>query len=417
MLIARWLVACGLLATAPLSAQVTPSPAAKETSGRDIVVTGSRTLDYKRHVDECLATHCSPDRDIAATLALAQAQFEAGTYDAARASLLAARRRNARFAKQYPVAVANLHHANSVMAAHLGLADSELSSALDTISAMKAGMAEDDPRVFLERIELGDAYARAGRFIGSEKQYAGIARRAHKLGLIEIEGLALLRVATLKTRLAEQNHTVFGFAARRAIDALIARREPALQPYQVAGRQLSFLLAAQTTPGPELDRLIERYPRQPAGAPALLLYAPAVALTASSRGSGNRFAPNSNPAAMFNTEMPPVAMGSYVGQWIDVAFAIGTDGRISDAHISRHGDHVALKGGWAEQVVRSVSVRRYAPQVQPSYGRERYTFTANMVAVTGSRLMARDPTPRLVRADLGPETTASMTAPNLKPAS
>ncbi|MBD8641806.1 hypothetical protein IFT71_20300 [Sphingomonas sp. CFBP 13733] len=231
------------------------------------------------------------------------------------------------------------------MAAHLGLADSELSSALDTISAMKAGMAEDDPRVFLERIELGDAYARAGRFIGSEKQYAGIARRAHKLGLIEIEGLALLRVATLKTRLAEQNYTVFGFAARRAIDALIARREPALQPYQVAGRQLSFLLAAQTTPGPELDRLIERYPRQPAGAPALLLYAPAVALTASSRGSGNRFAPNSNPAAMFNTEMPPVAMGSYVGQWIDVAFAIGTDGRISDAHISRHGDHVALKGG------------------------------------------------------------------------
>jgi len=417
MLIARWLVAGGLLTTAPLPAQVTTPPAAKEAPDRDIVVTGSRIPDYESHLAACLAERCAPDKDIAATLALAQAQFEAGTYRAARASLLAAKRRNARFAKQYPVAVANLHHANSVMAGHLGLADSEWSSALDTVSAMKRGMAEDDPRVFLELIELGDAYARAGRFKGSEMQYAGIARRAHKLGLNEIEGLALLRVATLKTRLAEQNHAMFAPSARRAINALIARREPALQPYQVAARQLNFLLAAQTTPGPELDRLIEQYPRQPAGAPALLLYAPAVALTASSQGSNNRFNPSRSEVAMANTGMPPVAMGSYVGQWIDVAFAIDTDGRISEVHISRHGDHVALKGGWAEQVVRSVSVRRYAPQVQPSYGRERYTFTANMVAVTGSRLMARDSTPRLVRADLGPETTASMTASNLKPAS
>lgn len=418
MLIARWLVAGSLLATAPLPAQITPPPpSALAMPGRDIVVIGSRIPDFEKQLEACLAEHCAPDKDIAATLALAQAQFEAGTYDAARASLLAARRRNARFAKQYPVAVANLHHANSVMAGHLGLADSEWSSALDTVSAIKAGMAEDDPRVFLELIELGDAFARAGRFKGSEMRYAGIARRAHKLGLVEIEGLALLRVATLNTRLAEQNHAMFASSARRAIDALIARREPALQPYQVAARQLSFLLAAQTTPGPELDRLVARYPRQPAGAPALLLYAPAIALTASFQGSSNRYDPSPGAVAIFNAGMPPVAMGSYVGQWIDVAYTIGTDGRISEAHISRHGDHVALKGDWAEQVVRAISVRRYAPQVQPSYGCERYTFTANMVAVTGSRLMARDPTPRLVRADLDPETSASPTASNLKPAS
>lgn len=418
MLIVRWLVAGSLLATAPLLGQVTPpAPSATAAPGRDIVVIGSRIPDYQRHLDACLAEHCAPDKDIAATLALAQAQFEAGTYDAARASLLASRRRNARFAKQYPVAVANLHHANSVMAGHLGLADSEWSSALDTVSAIKAGMSEDDPRVLLERIELGDAYARAGRFKGSEMQYAGIAQRAHKLGLVEIEGLALLRVATLNTRLAEQNHAMFASSARRSIDALIARREPALQPYQEAARQLSFLLAAQTIPGPELDRLVAQYPRQPAGAPARLLYAPAIALIASPQGSSNRFDSSPGAVAMSNAGMPPMGMDSYVGQWIDVAFTIGTDGRISEAHISRYGDHVALKGGWAERVVRAISVRRYAPQVQPSYGRERYTFTANMVAVTGSRLMARDPTPRLVRADLGPETTALSTASNLKPAS
>lgn len=417
MLSARWLVAGILLATAPLPAQVSPLPSsAQPAPGRDIVVIGNRIPDYQRRLNACLAEHCAPDRDIAATLELAQAQFEAGTYDAARASLLAARRRNARFAKQYPVAVANLHHANSVMAGHLGLADSEWSSALDTVSAIKAGMAEDDPRVFLELIELGDAFARAGRFKGSEMQYAGVARRAQKLGLVEIEGLALLRVATLNTRLAEQNHAMFASSARRAIKALIARREPALQPYQVAARQLSFLLAAQTKPGLELDQLIAQYPRQPAGAPALLLYAPAIALTASSQGSSNRFDPSPGTVAIFNSGMPPMAMGSYVGQWIDVAYTVGTDGRVSNAHISRHGDHVAWKGDWAEQVVRSVSVRRYALQEQPSYGRERYTFTANMVAVTGSRLTARDTAPRLIRADLGSETAASPTASSLKPA-
>jgi len=417
MLRARWLVAGSLFATAPVPAQVSPPPPSEQPApGRDIIVIGSRIPDFQRHLDTCLAEHCAPDKDIAATLALAQAQFEAGTYDAARSSLLAARRRNARFAKQYPVAVANLHHANSVMAGHLGLADSEWSSALDTVSAIKAGMAEDDPRVFLELIELGDAFARAGRFKGSEMRYAGIARRAHKLGLVEIEGLALLRVATLNTRLAEQNHAMFASSARRAIDALIARREPALQPYQVAARQLSFLLAAQTTPGPELDRLIARYPRQPAGAPARLLYAPAVALTASVQGSSNRSDPSLGAGAMSSAGMPLVGIGSYVGQWIDVAFTIGTNGRISEAHISRHGDHTKVEGGWAEQVVRAVSVRRYATQAQPSYGRERYTFTANLIAVTGSRLLARDPTPRLVRADLGPETAAS-TASNLKPVS
>ncbi len=416
MLIARWLAASSLLA-APLPAQVTPSPAVKAASDREIVVTGSRIPDYERQLATCLAEHCAPDKDIAATLALAQAQFEAGAYRAARASLLLAKRRNTRFANRYPVAVANLHHANSLIAGHLGLADSEWSSALDTVSAIKAGMAENDPRVFLELIELGDAFARAGRFKGSEMRYAGIARRAHKLGLIEIEGLALLRVATLNTRLAEQNHAMFALSARRAIDALIVRREPAFQPYQAAARQLSFLLAAQTTPGPELDRLIAKYPRQPSGAPAQLLYAPAIALTASPQRSSNLFDSGPGTVGMFSAAMPPMGMESYVGQWIDVAFTIGTDGRVSEAHISRHGDHVVLKGGWAEQVVRSVSVRRYALQEQPSYGRERYTFTANMVAVTGSRLMARDPTPRLVRADLDPEATASTTASKLEPAS
>jgi hypothetical protein len=418
MVIGRWLVAGSVLAAAPLPGQGTPPPPSAEAApARDIVVVGSRIPDFEKVLDACLAEHCAPDKDIAATLALAQAQFEAGTYDAARASLLAARRRNARFAKQYPVAVANLHHANGVIAGHLGLADAEWSSALDTVSAIKAGTAEDDPRVFLERIELGDAYARAGRFKGSEMQYAGIARRAHKLGLVEIEGLALLRIATLNTRLAEQNHAMFASSARQAIDALLARREPALQPYQVAAGQLSFLLAAQTTPGPELDRLVAQYPRQPAGAPARMLYAPAIALTASPQGVRNGFGSNTGAIGLFNAGMPATGMDSYVGQWIDVAFTIGADGRISDAHISRSGDRVALKKGWAEQVVRAISVRRYAPQAQPSYGRERYTFTANLVAVTGSRLQARDPTPRLVRADLGPETTASPTASDLAPAS
>jgi hypothetical protein len=404
MVATRWSIFGVLLAATPLTAQTTPPPAVPDTAatGRDIVVVGSRAPDLRKRLDTCIAAGCRPDKDIAITLDLAQAQFEAGHYEDAQAALLAARHRTARFAKDYPVAVANLFHATSMISAHLGDPEPEWSNALNTISAMKAGMSETDPRVFIERIQLGDAYARAGRFDEASVQYREVAGRAHKLGMIETEGLARVRYATLKTRLAEQVYAHYAPVARRAIDAILERREPEMQPMVESARQLKIQLAAMTATDAELDQLIARYPTQAAGAPAVLLYAPPVLMTPTGQRRPNGTAADSY--TLFKLNPTTVFLEHLDYLWIDVVYTIGTDGRVRDAHVAGQGEQVAGTGDWPDKIVEAIDARRYATQAMPSKGRERYTFTSNLTIKTGTRIPGRSGIPRLLRVDLDPRT-------------
>lgn len=401
MTTAVWFVSVLGLIAAPAAAQRAEPPPASAT-GRDIVVVGNRIPDYKKLLAACLARGCRADEDIAISLDLAQAQFEAGDYQDARTALLAARHRNARFAQTYPVAVANLHHANSQLAAHLGLVDSEWSSALDTISAMKAGTSDTDPRVFLERIELGDTYAAAGRLDESQVQYRGVARRAHKLRLREIEALALVRIAALNIKLSEVWYRSYASIARDAIRDVLRMRDPTLAPYRAQAQAQQIQLAIITARGKDLDPLIAAYPVVPAGEPAVLLYAPPVSI-----GPTGNAVPPPDPHGDSQQLQPslqiPVSMSNFDRRWIDVVFTVDPDGRVRDARVARHGERVETEGNWAEVIVSAVAQRRYARQAEPTRARERFTFTSNWRSVTGTRLPKRDPNPRLVRALLDPD--------------
>ena len=397
MTTALWFVSALGLVAAPAQVAEPPSP-----SGRDIVVVGNRVPDYKKLLATCLARGCSPDKDIAITLDLAQAQFEAGDYQEARTALLASRRRNARFARTYPVAVANLHHANSQLAAHLGLVDSEWASALDTISAMKAGTSDTDPRVFLERIELGDTYAAAGKFDESQVQYRGVARRAHKLGLDEIEALALVRIAALNTKLSEVYYESYARIAQSAIHDVLGMRDPKLAPYLTQARTQQTQLAIIKARGKDLDAVIAAHPLVPAGEPAVLLYAPPVSIGP----TGNAVPPpdsHGDSQQLQPSLQIPVSMSNFDRRWIDVVFTGDPDGRVRDARVDRHGERVETGGNWAEVIVRAVGQRRYARQAEATRARERFTFTSNWRSVTGTRRPQRDPNPRLVRALLDPD--------------
>ncbi|WP_010164679.1 hypothetical protein [Sphingomonas sp. PAMC 26617] len=395
-----WVSVLGVIA-APAAAQAVPQQPAPPTD-RDIVVVGNRIPDYKRLLAACLAQGCRPDRDIAITLDLAQAQFEAGDYQDARTALLAARHRNARFAQRYPVAVANLHHANSQMAAHLGLVDSEWSSALDTISAMKAGTSDTDPRVFLERVELGDTYAADGRLEESQVQYRAVARRAHKLGLREIEALALLRIAALNIRLAEVHYESYARIASTAIRDVLRMHDPKLAPFVAQARTQQTQLALLKARGGDVDRLIAAHPMIPAGEPAVLLYAPSVSIGATGNAAPRPDAQGDSQALQPSLQIP-VAMSNFDRRWIDVVFTVDPDGRVRDARVDRHGERVETEGNWAAVIVSAVAQRRYARQAEPTRARERFTFTSNWRSVTGTRRPQRDPNPRLVRALLDPD--------------
>src|SRR5689334_5748720 len=94
------LAAASLLAF-PIAAQQTPP--AQDEENPTIVVTGRSLADTAKALKDCLARHCPPDEDVAATIAHAENQFVSGDYKSARQTLLAGSGRNKRHAKQYPV--------------------------------------------------------------------------------------------------------------------------------------------------------------------------------------------------------------------------------------------------------------------------------------------------------------------------
>ncbi|MGL4313867.1 MAG: hypothetical protein ACRCSO_07725, partial [Sphingomonas sp.] len=119
-----------LMLGAPAAA-VTPddrsAPVANSKAGdAPIVVTSVRLSDSRRKLQECIARHCPPKEDIAATLAHAENQFVEGDYRGAYGTLFSGRHRNQRFAKDYPVEVAGLLRARYRLAAHLGEGDAYL---------------------------------------------------------------------------------------------------------------------------------------------------------------------------------------------------------------------------------------------------------------------------------------------------
>ncbi|HEX4847052.1 MAG TPA: energy transducer TonB, partial [Novosphingobium sp.] len=95
------------------------------------------------------------------------------------------------------------------------------------------------------------------------------------------------------------------------------------------------------------------------------------------------------------------------GQWVDVGFWIGQDGKVTDVEILRSSGDT----GWVKPVLGNISRRVYAPlkaagdSTPGFYMIERYTLTARVSdgPETGTRLRTREATPRIERLDLTEE--------------
>jgi hypothetical protein len=380
------------MASLALAQEAPPTP-----QGRDIIVIGKRLDEARQRLADCMARRCPPDEEINASLMLAQEQFAKGDYQAAYSALIKSRSRNARYARQYPVSVANLYHAHSLVARNLGLADSERVSAAAAVGAMSAVLPKDDPRVLLERIELGDAYTRAGQLEDSRSEFERIAERAHAAGLPTIEGTALLRTAILYTKLAAAEPAAYGPDANRAINAILALEGPAYADTVKSARQLQVQLTGQAGRAADLDTVIASYEVLPPGTAPVLLYAPPLVVYTET-GTENVSGYDAQTGHLADTVLYRLAKDDFDGQWVDVTFAIGRDGKVTNAHVAKHGAH--LQGDWSDRLVAAVAQRRYQPQVEASEKTERYTFTSNWGLPTGSHIAARTAMPRLERVDL-----------------
>jgi tetratricopeptide (TPR) repeat protein len=383
---------CLLLAVigTPAFAQTKDSTTAA-TTGPDIVVTGISLNDAKASLRACLDQHCPPDKDIAATLALAETEFVAGDYKSARATMLSSIGRNRRFAKQYPVPVSDLLRANSRVAAHLGEETAYRSGAIQVVTALKAGLPPSDPRVLNAQLELGDSYAKTGDTDDAINLYQDVAKHAHAVHQSNSEGFALLREARLYAALSKGKSSPYYSDALNATNRLIARGEPELAPFVQAAKLLKANIAVQHGDTGAVDRLVAEYRAVATGGAACALAARELALLDLRRiqqdGDG--------------TTLNKLAMDDFDNQWVDVSFLISADGKVSETEVLRKSS--ALSGDWVKPILTAIAGRRYAPLAPDSPGFfrvERYSFTAAWTTVTGSRMRVRSPAPKIEMVDL-----------------
>src|SRR5207237_3043814 len=84
--------------------------------------------------------------------------------------------------------------------------------------------------------------------------------------------------------------------------------------------------------------------------------------------------------------------------WIDVGFWVMPDGRVDGLEIIRQRGTT----DWAEPLLRSIRGRRYTVSSgdTPTFRLERYTYTADLERVSGTRIMQRGQRARVEYYDL-----------------
>ena len=396
MLRLKALALVAALATTPAFAQQkSPDPA---TTGPDIVVTGMTLKDAKAALAACIARQCPPDKDIDATLAVAETQFVAGDYAGARATMLKSLGRNRRYGKTYPVPVSDLLRADARVAAHLGETEAYRVGTISMLRTLRAGLPKGDARIFGAQIEVADSFAKTAQIEAALFGYRQVAKEAHAAALPRTEGFARLRVALLYSALSIRRRDAYAQAAIDATDDLIRDPNPEMAPFVQAAKLLRLTTAVKAgTPG-AMDRLVTEYRQAGAGATVpVLLYAPKVELRQLSGVEGAGGDPRNQ-----------VPFYDFDNQWIDVSFVIGADGKVTDAEVLRQSPKV--RADWAKPILAAVAGRRYAPlaaQTPDLLRVERYTLTSEWRTETGSNIRVRSPIPRIEVVDLSRDSSTA----------
>jgi hypothetical protein len=306
------------------------APAVAQDEGAQnptIVVTGHSLADTERALRECIARNCPPDEEAAATIAHAENQFVAGDYKSARGTLLRGSARLKRFGREYPVPVSDLLRANSRVAAHLGEGEAYRVGALDVLATLRSGLGNDDPRVLVARVEVADSLAQFGRFDLAEQRYNDVIRQARKLNLPVVEGFAMLRVASMRSQMAEEDPTKWRKRAYESIDELINSPKPEHRPFSRAAGVLRARLALQSGDKSAVDRVVADLRAHPTSQP-VLIYSESIKPP---QQSGRQNLSGSTTMRGATQE--------FDDQWVDISFWVAPNGQTTDVAVLRHSDH------------------------------------------------------------------------------
>ncbi|MEQ1510866.1 MAG: hypothetical protein ABL909_10770 [Sphingopyxis sp.] len=393
------------LATATSAFAQTEAPApAPAPANNDIIVTARSLAQTAADLAACLARHCPPDEDVAATLAHAENQFVEGDYRDARGTMLASLRRNREHREQYPIEVSDLMRANGRVAAHLGEARAYQLSVLDMRDTLRAALPENDARVLAAQIEVADSRVRLGYVDEARRSYADLATRASALGVPRVAAFARIRQAMIDIP-REQSQRV-GARVREAT----AHLEAMVGQDTVIGTDLALLaeitlarIEREVGNNARTDALVARFTAGQGSRRPLLISSDPIRLPTAESAAAR--------AGEGGSALARMQMMSVDNRWIDVGFWINGNGRVTDFEVLRSsGDN-----DWSRYVAASVNSRVYTPihstdglPSQGFYIVERYTLTADFTDdCTGSHLRCRSSALRIERMDLTPIESAN----------
>ena len=353
----------------------------EEAPSQTIIVTGTSLAQTERNLRDCIARHCPPEEDIAATLAHVENQFVAGDYSAARRTNKASLERNRKYAERLPVEVSYLYRAGSRIAVHLGEGQDYERSTWGIRRALKEGLPETDPQLVAVDLEIANMQASLGRISEARDTYEEAAKDAERIGRPDLAGMARLRLAWL-----EQIGGDVGLT-RKKLRAIAADLRPETRVARLSALILLARLDRKEGKADSSTAVIDelRAARLPN---PVLLYAPPIQTPG-----------RSVPRGELGSVTRLLATQSFEDRWIDVGFWVTPDGRVNEAEILRSSGTT----GWAKPLMESIGGRVYSPTAASAGGTykvERYTFTSLWTHLTGSRIRQRDQAARIEYLDL-----------------
>lgn len=343
---------------------ILPQDSTASTAGADIVVTGERVEKAQKALRQCLDRNCPPRDDILLSLTLADAQFLEGDYWNSRRTLMAARHRNARYASRYPLEVAALHRATGRLHSLNGKPERALGRGADAVDALRTRYAPVSREVLLQRLSNGDGLVRTHEIEAGLARYADVARAAERAGLLDIQGLALLRRAMLLTSIAESIWS-YRELAERARAAILDNRNPRFLPFRNAVR----IMPVREAKGEEarkavIEAVVAQLEPDPSPRPnPLLVYQPSLRIEDFQFG---------------------LASGTSDPAFVDISFRILPSGRTADIHIINLVGPVAPL--WTDIVMKAIANRRYAPlaHADGQLRLERTSFVSDLISGNSS---------------------------------